>query len=74
MKTRKISTYYADNQKGYAEVHVDFVQNINLIKYFDNEGLLFFTEDFPQNSINYVEDAAENWALGIKKLGEELNV
>ena len=36
--------------------------------------MLFFTEDFPQKSINYVEDAAENWALGIKKLGEELNV
>jgi hypothetical protein len=29
---------------------------------------MFFEESFPNNSISYVEDAAENWALGIKKL------
>lgn len=29
---------------------------------------VFFTEDFPGKSTRYVEDAAENWALGIKKL------
>ena len=28
----------------------------------------FFEEEFPGKSVNYVEDAAENWALGIKKL------
>jgi hypothetical protein len=30
----------------------------------------FFVEDFPDKSMRYVEDAAENWALGIKKLEE----
>jgi len=30
--------------------------------------LSFFEEEFPNKAIGYVEDAAENWALGIKKL------
>ena len=32
---------------------------------------MFFREDFPNNSIGYVEDAAENWSLGIKKLEKD---
>ena len=38
------------------------------IKYFDNNKKQFYTEDFPNKSLRYVEDAAENWVLGIKKL------
>ena len=29
---------------------------------------LFFKEEFHNKSLLYLEDAAENWALGIKKL------
>ena len=35
---------------------------------FDDNNNKFFEEDFPNKAISYVEDAAENWALGIKKL------
>lgn len=65
---KKISTYFADDGRGHAEVHFDFKEELAYIKYFDDNGKLFFTEEFPDNSIRYVEDAAENWALGIKKL------
>lgn len=66
--SKKISTYYSDFDKGYCEVHVDYKEEMFYIKYFDNNGKQFFTEDFPNKSMRYVEDAAENWALGIKKL------
>lgn len=66
---RKISTYYADPPgRGHCEVWMNFKDEIAYIDYFDDTGKKFYTEDFPNNSIHYVEDAAENWALGIKKL------
>ena len=65
---KKISTYFADDGRGRAEVHFDFKEELAYIKYFDDKDHMFFTEDFPDKSIQYVEDAAENWALGIKKL------
>tara|TARA_R110000772_G_scaffold25420_1_gene66284 strand:+ start:1090 stop:1305 length:216 start_codon:yes stop_codon:yes gene_type:complete len=65
---KKLSTYYSDDNKGHAEVHVDMKQESFYIKYFDENGKRFFTEDFPDKSLRYVEDAAENWALGVKHL------
>lgn len=65
---KKLFTYYKDDQSEYCEIHVDFKAEMFYIKYYDNNGKMFFTEDFPNKSMRYVEDAAENWALGIKKL------
>jgi hypothetical protein len=67
-RQRKISTYYSDLGEGYAEVWMDFKEEVAFIKYFDDNDIRFFEEDFPNKAIGYVEDAAENWALGIKKL------
>jgi len=47
---------------------MDFKEEMAYIEYFDDNGKQFFSEDFPGKSMRYVEDAAENWALGIKKL------
>ena len=66
--SKKISTYYSDHDKGYCEIHVNYKEELFYIEYFDNNGKMFFTEDFPNKTHRYVEDAAENWALGIKKL------
>jgi hypothetical protein len=65
---RKLSTYYSEIGKGYCEVHMSFKDEMAYIKYFDNNDVMFFTEDFPGKSIHYVNDAAENWCVGIKKL------
>ena len=67
-RQRKISTYYSDHGEGYAEVWMYFKEELAFIKYFDDNDSKFFEEDFPNKAIRYVEDAAENWALGIKKL------
>ena len=63
---KKLSTYWSEAVKGYAEVHVDMKNEAFYIKYFDSNNKRFFTEDFPDKSLRYVEDAAENWALGVK--------
>jgi len=68
---KKMSTYYSDDGLGYCEVHFNFKEEYAYIKYFNESGDMFFTEDFPNKSMRYVEDAAENWALGIKQLEKE---
>lgn len=65
---KKISTYYAESGKGKADVCMDFKEEIAYIEYFDSNDKCFFREEFPNKSLHYVEDAAENWALGIKKI------
>lgn len=68
---KKLSTWEAvPPQRGHCEIHVDYKEETFYIKYFDNHGKLFFTEDFPNKSLRYVEDAAENWTIGLKKLEE----
>lgn len=65
---KKLSTYYTPDDKGYCEVHYDFKEELAYIKYYDQNGKMFFTEEFPDKSIHFVNDAAENWCSGIKKL------
>lgn len=68
---KKLSTRISEiSGQGHCEIHVDYKEEMFYIKYYDDHGRLFFTEDFPNKSMKYVEDAAENWALGIKKLEE----
>ena len=38
------------------------------IEYYDANGLYLQTEKFENVHLMYVEDAAENWANGIKKV------
>jgi hypothetical protein len=64
-----ISTYFKeDANSARAEVLKNEAGGYYYIDYYDIGGNKFFTEAFPDKSIHYVEDAAENWALGIKVL------
>jgi hypothetical protein len=65
---RRLSTYYTDDDTGHCEVHFDFKNEMAYIKYFDENGKQFYVEEFPNKSIHYVNDAAENWVNGIKSL------
>lgn len=65
---KKMLTYVTTDNRGYCEVHVDYKHEMFYIKYFDSTGKQFYTEDFPNKSFRYVQDAAENWVNGIKKL------
>lgn len=74
MRTKVLDTYYAgkDGENGKVEICINYKDEIFYLQYYDNVGHKFFTEEFPNKSLRYVEDAAENWCLGIKKLDEAL--
>lgn len=61
-----ISDYFKTTG-GKASVYIDTKKKEHFIVYFTPRGAIINTEHFPGKSIHYVEDAAENWALGIKE-------
>jgi hypothetical protein len=68
---KPITTFFSDIQKDYyatVVVHIKEDSNLYCIEYFNDKNELFYIEEFPNNSIQYVQDAAENWCMGIKKL------
>jgi hypothetical protein len=66
MKTQ-ISTYFSEEAPTMLRAEVFQDGNMYGIQYFKGEAI-FNEERFPGKSLRYAEDAAENWALGIKKL------
>ena len=65
---KKIKTIKSVKDTGWCEIHLDSKDESLYIKYFNESGVVIFREEFPNKSMHYVEDAAENWATGIKKL------
>ncbi len=66
---KKLSTFWKDDQSEYCEIHVELEEEQFYIKYYkEGEAARFHTEELKGKSLRYVEDAAENWALGIKKI------
>ena len=64
-----ISTFFKENaDSARAEVLRNEAGGYYCIDYFDAGGNKFFTEAFPNKSVHYVEDAAENWARNVKVL------
>lgn len=65
-----IKKYNSEIHGGWCEIHVDLKEEYFYIKYFNEEGQkIYITEEFPNKSLHYVKDAAENWCTGLKKLG-----
>ena len=63
----EISEYYKDDSTVSKAVVLKNSTGY-FIEYYDDDGIMFHTEAFDGKSLHYVEDAAENWVLGIKKL------
>tara|TARA_B110000908_G_C10238119_1_gene444532 strand:+ start:1348 stop:1566 length:219 start_codon:yes stop_codon:yes gene_type:complete len=65
---KKLSTYYkgGDTKGAYCDVHIDLKEEYLYINYFNANGQKFSSESFIGKSKRYVEDAAENWCMGIK--------
>lgn len=67
-----MSEYYKDDG-GIAKIYrviteMDGDHSYYSITYKDKDGVRLATEDFKYKALNYVEDAAENWTLGIKEI------
>lgn len=68
--SKLLSTFFKEGTdlKAKAEVHQNDTRNGYFIRYYDHNGHHIMDEEFAGNSLHYVEDAAENWVLGIKVL------
>lgn len=58
----KISTYH----KGTESAIIVKEDNCYAIEYYDINNTQFHKQYFDSKNLNYVEDAAENWALELK--------
>lgn len=63
---KKLSTFYATDDSGRT-AEVALVDDVPRVYMFLDKELLD-VEDFPNNTVQYAEDAAENYVLGIKQL------
>jgi len=73
MNKRKLLSEYYKDDGSVAQVYrvvagLDGNQSFYSINYTDPTGYSIAQEDFPHKALGYVEDAAENWTLGIKIL------
>ena len=63
-----VTKFWSDDQTKTAEVVL--ADGVPRIKMYENDQLIG-QEDFPNNTLQYAADAAENYVLGIKKLNTE---
>jgi hypothetical protein len=73
MNNRKLMSEYYKDDGSVAKIYqvvtgMDGEHSFFSITYKDPDGNRIATEDFPFKALRYVEDAAENWTLGIKLL------
>jgi hypothetical protein len=68
MKEVNVTEFWSDDRTKTAEVVL--VDGVPRVYMFLDEELLD-AEDFPNNTLQYAADAAENYVLGIKKLNTE---
>ena len=62
-----VSTYFYEEAPELLRAEVFQDENGFGVQYFKGSDV-FDEEVFPGKSLRYAEDAAENWALGIKKI------
>jgi hypothetical protein len=70
--TKLVSEYYKEDG-GVAKIYrvitqMDGDHSFYSITFKDSNGNRLAREDYPFKSLHYVEDAAENWTLGIKEI------
>ena len=71
MNHRKLMSEYYKDDGSVAKIYqvingMDGEHSFFSITYKDTTGTRIANEDFKFKSLRYVEDAAENWTLGIK--------
>lgn len=64
MPSKVISKFWNSDHTKMAVVNVDTKTCAYFVEFYNNEKLME-TRDFPNKSLYYVEDAAENYTLGI---------
>ena len=68
---KKLKTYFHNDGKKFAEIHLETKDEHFYIKFFEGDGRLIEIVAYPGKSMHYVRDAADNWCDGILKLDSE---
>ena len=63
-----VQTFFKEEETGRAQAEIHDTPQGFMVKYYDTRGSLIREELHAGKSLQYAEDAAENWALGIKVL------
>lgn len=62
-----LSNFYGEGQHAARESKIFIEDEVPTIEFWDN-GKLIAVRAFPDNTLQYAEDTAENYVLGILKL------
>jgi hypothetical protein len=62
-----LSNYYGEGLHAARESKVFIEDDIPTVEFWDN-GKLIAARAYPDNTLQYAEDAAENYVLGVLKL------
>lgn len=62
-----LSNFYGEGQYAARESKVFIEDEVPTVEFWDKSGFVA-VRAFPDHTIQYAEDAAENWILGILKL------
>lgn len=63
-----ISSYFKEETYGRVRADVVGFDGTYQIRYYDQSGVCYRTEDFRGKGLQEVENIAEDWALGVKTL------
>ena len=69
MPSKEISKFWDEDHTKMAVVSVDTKSCCYFVEYYDNDKLID-TTFYPNKSLYFVEDAAENYTLGVLNVGE----
>ena len=64
---KELSNLYGEGENAARESKIFIDNDVPVVEFWDN-GKLMDTRSFPINTMQYAEDAAENYILGIFKL------
>lgn len=65
MTSKLISEFQERNRK--AVVYLNTIEDCYSVDFYENDSMIG-TEHYPDKSVYWAEDCAENWVMGIKKV------
>ena len=68
MGNRLLSTFSTDDSTGYAEVKYNSSTELIYVKFYDEWGRLYYTEEHPNKTVKQVEESVQDWAAGNREL------
>ena len=68
---KRIKTLFHNDGKKFAEIHLEVKDEHFYVKFFENDGRLIKSIDYPGKPLRFVTDAVENWCDGSVTLDDD---